>query len=127
MEAPRPPTCFRTARRRGRSVPANTNPFTEDDKTLRITAFAHTYAYFRFPQERNLEGFVIKLKQGTDGGMSWGPGALVRWPGGAQLRVGLRSDGLLQADTLGKQLLAKGHTTTDDVAAGAVADAERRH
>jgi len=93
--------------------PANTNPFTEDDKTLRITAFAHTYAYFRFPQERNLEGFVIKLKQGTDGGMSWGPGALVRWPGGAQLRVGLRSDGLLQADTLGKQLLAKGHTTTD--------------
>ena len=96
-----------------RVSPVNTDPFSIDGGTLRIFARAHTYAYFRFPLNQPVAGFVIKLKQETDGGMSWGPGALIRWPGGAILRVGLRSDGLLQADILGRQLLAKGHTAAD--------------
>lgn len=47
---------------------------------------------------------MIRLRHGTDGGLSWGPAALLRWPDGALLRIGTRSDGKLQADVLGRQL-----------------------
>ncbi len=90
--------------------PLNTSPFAIVAGALQITALAHTHAFYRFPQHRPLKGLVIKLMQGTDKGMSWGPAALIRWNDGAMLRMGLRSDGLVQADILGQQLLSEGHT-----------------
>lgn len=91
--------------------PMNTTAFSIVDGTLQITAHAHTYAYYRFPQAQALDGFVVKLRQGTDGGMSWGPAALLRWPDETAIRVGLRSDGLLQADLAGRQLLGGSHAS----------------
>lgn len=94
-----------------RVSPANPTPFAIVNDTLQITARAHTYAFYRFPYDQPTSGLVVKLKQGSDEGMSWGPAVLLRWPDGAMLRMGGRSDGLLQADILGRQLLSKGHDT----------------
>jgi len=89
--------------------PANPSPFAIVSEALEITARAHTYAFYRFQYEQPTSGFVVKLKQGSDAGLSWGPAAALRWPDGAMIRTGLRGDGLLQADILGRQLLGKGH------------------
>ncbi|OQC08670.1 MAG: hypothetical protein BWX80_00239 [Candidatus Hydrogenedentes bacterium ADurb.Bin101] len=89
--------------------PANPDPFAIDNDTLQITARAHTHAFYRFQYEHPTSGFVVKLKQGSDAGMSWGPAVALRWPDGSMIRAGVRSDGLLQADILGRQLLDKGH------------------
>lgn len=84
----------------------NDAPFSIVEDTLHITAKAHAHAYYRFPLSQSIGGFVARIRQGTDGGMSWGPGVLAHWPDGSAIRVGLRADGLVQADILGAQLLA---------------------
>ena len=48
-----------------------------------------------------VEGMVVRLRQGTDEGMSWGPGVMVRDAHGRGIRIGIRSDGQLQSDILG--------------------------
>jgi len=48
-----------------------------------------------------VKGFVAKIRQGTDGGMSWGPAAMLRWSDTSGLRIGTRSDGNVQGDILG--------------------------
>lgn len=85
----------------------NKAPFTVNDGVLEITAQASTYAYFSFPCSQPLNRLVVKLQQGSDGGMSWGPAALLCWSDGSILRIGSRSDGLLQSDILGRQYLGK--------------------
>jgi len=87
----------------------NDRPFSIVDGRLRIHAHAHTHAYLQLPLGVRAGGLVVKVRQGTDGGMSWGPAVMVRWPGGAGLRIGTRSDGLLQMDTMGRQLCGGAH------------------
>ncbi|MCC6491267.1 MAG: hypothetical protein IT364_27505 [Candidatus Hydrogenedentes bacterium] len=89
--------------------PANQEPFADQDGALAITAKAHTYAFLSSPLGAAAHGFVIRLKQNTDGGMSWGPAVCLRWKAGTHLRVGLRSDGSLQADLGGEQHLFGKH------------------
>ena len=89
--------------------PANANPFANQDGVLAITAKASTYAYLTEPLPMEAQGFGFKMKQGTDGGMSWGPAVALRWKSGACLRIGLRSDGLLQSDFNGDQRLFGKH------------------
>lgn len=85
--------------------PLNKEPFAETGGTLAIMANASTYAFFTHPLDCAPAGFLVKLKQGSDGGMAWGPAVCIRWKSGAYLRVGSRSDGLLQADVNGQQRL----------------------
>lgn len=82
----------------------NTNAFAVRDGALEVTGHAHTHAFLRIPLNLTSRGFVVKLRQGGDGGMSWGPAAMLQWPGGAGLRIGTRSDGTIQADISGVQL-----------------------
>lgn len=84
--------------------PVNPTPFSIVEDALQIEARAHTYAFYRFPVEHPATGVVVKLRHGADGGMSWGPAVMLRWPDGSALRIGTRSDGRFQADILGKQL-----------------------
>ena len=70
----------------------NSDPFSVADGSLRIRAHANTFAYYRFPLKARARGLVIKLRQGTDGGMFWGPRALLRWPDGTKFGLGTRSD-----------------------------------
>lgn len=85
--------------------PANGNPFAVTGGALHIQAHASTYAYMSVPFNDNVvDGFEVKLRHGTDGGMSWGPAVALRW-GSACLRIGTRADGLLQADIAGMQLV----------------------
>ncbi len=85
---------------------ANADPFSIVDGCLHVRARAHTYAYLSIPLKVEAGGLVVKLRQGTDGGMSWGPAAMLCWEGGssAGVRIGTRGDGTLQADALGTQL-----------------------
>jgi hypothetical protein len=83
--------------------PQNDKPFSVRDGALCVRAHANTYAFLRIPVSAEAAGFVVKLRQGTDGGQSWGPGAMLRWESGAGLRLGTRSDGTLQSDILGSQ------------------------
>jgi len=89
--------------------PVNPAPFSIVEDTLQIQANAHTYAFYRFPVEHSASGVAVRLRQGDDGGMSWGPAVMLRWPDGSALRVGTRSDGKFQADILGKQLCGGEH------------------
>jgi hypothetical protein len=91
--------------------PANPNPFDDADGMFRIRAHANTYAFLRIPMQHETSGFVVLLRQSTDAGMSWGPGAMLRWPDGSGLRLGVRSDSLIQADILGKQMVGGVYTT----------------
>jgi hypothetical protein len=84
--------------------PRNPNPFSVAEGSLHVRGQAHTFAFFHYPLKVRARGLVVRLRQGTDGGMSWGPAALLRWPDGALLRIGTRSDGKLQVDFLGQQL-----------------------
>lgn len=81
----------------------NAEPFAAVDGALQIRAHAHTFAYYGIPLNVRSDGFIVRLRQGTDGGMSWGPAAMLRWPGGAGVRIGSRGDGTLQADVIGTQ------------------------
>ena len=89
--------------------PANAEPFRVEDDALAVTAKASTYAFLTLPLGAPANGFVARLKQGTDGGMSWGPAVCTRWKSGGPFRVGLRSDGLLQSDLGGQQHLFGKH------------------
>ena len=89
--------------------PANDRPFSVQDGVLAITGKAHTYAFLTCPIGKAAAGFAVKVRQYTDSGMSWGPAACVRWKDGGKLRVGLRSDGLLQSDVNGQQRLGGKH------------------
>lgn len=64
------------------------------DGCLHIRAHASTHAFLRMPVDGKIGGFEVKLRQGTDGGMSWGPAAMVRWDNGEALRIGSRTDAL---------------------------------
>ncbi len=86
--------------------PRNPEPFALTNDGLRITARASAFAYLEKPLDRRVRGFVVRIRRGTDGGASWGPAAAIEWPGGRFLRVGLRNDGLIQADISGDQRLA---------------------
>ncbi|HOA75327.1 MAG TPA: hypothetical protein PLQ89_05695 [Phycisphaerae bacterium] len=93
--------------------PLNPDPLSVQGGVLEIRARAHTYAFVEEPVERQLRGCVVKLRRGSDQGMSWGPGVCLYWPGDRFLRVGLRSDGLVQADISGDQRLV-GRTEPDE-------------
>jgi len=73
------------------------------DGMLEIRAHASTHAFLRIPLTVKASGLVVKVRQDTDGGQSWGPGAMLRWERGG-VRVGARSDQRLQSDILGQQL-----------------------
>lgn len=92
--------------------PANPSPFGTEQGALTIQGRPHTYAYLALPLQGRAEGLVVKLRQGSDGGMSWGPGALLRFANGAFLRLGTRSDGRLQADLMGQQLVGGAYDPT---------------
>lgn len=83
--------------------PANPDGLSIEEGVLTLNAHANTYAFLRIPVNIDARGFIVKLKQGADGGQSWGPGAMLRWPGGGGIRVGTRSDGTLQSDVYGQQ------------------------
>ncbi len=83
--------------------PLNPSPFGIVDGSLAVTGRASTCAYLTQALNTRMGGLVVKLRCGTDGGQSWGPAACLRWPGGTFLRVGVRSDGLIQADLSGEQ------------------------
>lgn len=84
--------------------PANPDAIRIRDGCLHIRSHANTYAFLRIPVNRHINGFVTRIRQGTDGGMSWGPAAMVRWANGDAARIGLRPE-RLQADILGTQTL----------------------
>ena len=86
--------------------PLNPQALAATPDGLQITAKAHAFAFAERLMERPLRGFEVKIRRGTDGGMSWGPGVFLHWSDGRFLRVGLRSDGLVQADISGDQRVA---------------------
>lgn len=81
-----------------------TDPFSITPEGLRVTAEAHTHAYYEMPLSVKANGLLVRLRQDSDGGMSWGPAAAIRFANGSCLRIGTRSDGTLQADIQGQQL-----------------------
>ncbi len=83
---------------------ANTDAIAVANGSLNIRAHAHTYAYLRVPIDAHATGFVVRLRQGTDNGMSWGPAALLRFANGDAIRIGGRFNAL-QADVMGTQVL----------------------
>jgi hypothetical protein len=85
--------------------PANVGAFSVRDGALQIRAHAHTFAYITVPLTglKQVEAFEVKIRHGSDGGMSWGPAAMLRWPSGAGVRLGTRAEGALQADINGLQ------------------------
>ncbi len=89
--------------------PRNPNPFATAEGALSITACASAHAFLTREVSAVPKGFVARLKQGSDGGASWGPAVLIRWKNGACLRVGLRNDLLLQSDFNGEQRLFGKH------------------
>ncbi len=89
----------------------NPDPFKIADGLLEIKAHAHTYAFLRIPLAVKASGLVVRLRQGADGGQSWGPAAMLRWDSGAAARLGTRSGGTIQSDIAGIQQ----HGSTCDV------------
>jgi hypothetical protein len=85
----------------------NADPFSIINGSLRIRGHANTYSFLRIPLKTAATGLVVKIRHGSDGGQSWGPGVMLRWPGGTGLRLGTRGDGKLQADVLGTQYHGK--------------------
>jgi len=90
----------------------NPNPFSIVNGILRVRGHANTYAFIRIPLKITATGLVVKIRQGSGGGQSWGPGVMLRWPGGKGLRLGTRSDAKLQADVLGTQYHGKVYDTS---------------
>ena len=85
--------------------PLNPDALSLVNGALQVKAYASTYAYLELPVNKAAGGFEIKLRHGSDGGMSWGPAAMVKWDNGEALRIGTRSDGVLQVDTPPIQIL----------------------
>jgi hypothetical protein len=84
--------------------PLNPDALSVVGGSLHVRALTSTYAYLKLPVNKQASGFEIKLRQGSDRGMSWGPAAMVQWDNGEALRIGTRSDGL-QVDTPPIQIL----------------------
>ncbi len=78
--------------------PLNSDALSLADGALHVKGHASTYAYLQLPVNKAAGGVEIKLRHGSDGGMSWGPAAMVKWDNGEALRIGTRSDGVLQVD-----------------------------
>jgi len=93
--------------------PNDPNPFSIADGSLHIHAFAHSFAYLSIPLNARAAGVVVRIRQGTDGGMSWGPSAMLCWPNGWTLRIGTRGDGTLQADLPGRQFHGSTYNPSD--------------
>ncbi len=91
--------------------PLNKAPFAVQEGSLAVTSCASTYAYLSQPLDFAPTGLVMKVHQGSDGGMAWGPSICLRWKNGACMRIGSRADGLLQADINGEQRLFGIHDT----------------
>lgn len=87
----------------------NPDPFACREDMLQITASAHTYAWLQKPLDQSVQGLVVKMQPGNDQGQSWGPAVCLRWSDDYWLRLGLRSDGLVQTDLAGDQRIAPGH------------------
>ncbi|HQE82537.1 MAG TPA: hypothetical protein PLM14_06015 [Candidatus Hydrogenedentes bacterium] len=83
--------------------PANPSALSIENGALTISAHGNTYAFLKLPLAATVRGFIVKVRQGTDGGQSWGPGAMLVWPNGGGIRAGTRSDGTLQSDVYGQQ------------------------
>ncbi len=83
--------------------PANPEALSVQNGALSIQAHGNTYAFLKIPLAVTARGFVVKLRQGTDAGQSWGPGAMLVWPNGSGIRAGTRSDATLQTDVCGQQ------------------------
>ena len=90
---------------------ANGESFSVRDGALRIRGHAHTFAYITIPLNdlKRVTALEVKICQGSDGGQSWGPAAMLRWPSGAEVRLGTRSGGTLQADVNGQQQYGSQH------------------
>jgi hypothetical protein len=84
--------------------PLNPGALSIADGSLHVHARGNTHAYLRLPVNKAVTGFEIKLRQGTDRGMSWGPAAMVFWDNGRGVRIGARANAL-QADVLTVQFL----------------------
>jgi hypothetical protein len=82
----------------------NDNPFSVVDGCLNIKAHAHTYAYLHVPVNESASGFVARIRQSSDLGMSWGPAVAIRFNNGELVRVGVRVN-QVQSDVLGAQIL----------------------
>lgn len=67
---------------------ANPDPFSMADGNLNITALANTHAFLKMKMNKNISGFEIKLRQGTDQGTTWGPAVVVKWASGDLVRIG---------------------------------------
>ncbi len=74
------------------------------DGHLHVRARGNTYAFLKLPLNMMVTGIEIRLRQGTDRGMSWGPAAMVLWNSGQSLRIGARAEAL-QADVPPVQIL----------------------
>ncbi len=81
------------------------------DGLLQIQAHGNTYAFLRIPLATAASGFVVKVRQDSDGGQSWGPGAMLQWTGGS-VRLGTRSDSRLQSDISGTQICGGNYDAT---------------
>lgn len=90
-----------------------TAPFQVGPEGLRVSAEAHTYAYYEIPLAVKANGLLVRLRQDTDGGMSWGPAAAIRFANGSYLRIGTRADNTLQADLQGQQLYGSTYDPRD--------------
>lgn len=73
------------------------------DGDLQVRAHAHTYSYIEAPLDGEVGAFSFCVNIDSGQGMSWGPAVALKWPGGACLRAGVRSDGQFQTDILGEQ------------------------
>lgn len=76
------------------------------DGVVTVTAKANTYACVRRAMDGRARSVVVKVRQGTDGGQGWGPGWLLKWKNGSMLRVGVRSDRLVQINMAGAPFAA---------------------
>lgn len=74
--------------------PLNPDALSQADGCLHVRAHTSTHAYLKLPVNKHAGGFELKLRQGSDRGMSWGPAAMVVWDNGEALRIGTRGDGL---------------------------------
>ncbi len=94
-----------------RLSPLNPEPFAITGGALQVTGRANAYAFLEVPLDGEVAGFEVRLRIGTDQGQAWGPAAVIRMGDGSILRVGLRSDGVVQLDVGDVQLIGGGHAT----------------
>ena len=77
---------------------------------LRLEAFAHHTAGVEASLPPGARHVLCEIDQGSDQGMTWGPGMSLLWPSGDTLKVNLRADGRYQVDVKGREHLV-GHLT----------------